>query len=260
MKYGICNLSVIPCRKEPADQSELVTQLLFGEAYSVLEVKEKWLKIKVLHDGYECFISANQHCEISEEEFQINEQQPVKPLVMDLFCLATNSETEQAFPIIMGSVLPQFNNGAALLANTPFQLDGAFHIPAKLPNRNVLIETAYMYLNAPYLWGGRTPLGIDCSGFSQIVYRSVGINLPRDAYQQAEKGVTLSFVEESEPGDLAFFDNDEGKIIHVGIILPDNYIVHASGSVRIDRIDHQGIYNVSTKKYSHKLRLIKKII
>lgn len=260
MKYGICNLSVIPCRKEATDQSELVTQLLFGEAYTVLEESAKWFKIKVLHDGYECYISANQHCEITSNEFQILENSKQITMVMDLFCLSTNTETSQAFPIIMGSLLPQFNNGQAILSNTAYQLDGSFHIPASVPNRNVLIETAYMYLNAPYLWGGRTPLGIDCSGFSQIVYRAAGIALPRDAYQQAEKGITLSFVEESEPGDLAFFDNDEGKIIHVGILLPDNYIIHASGSVRIDRIDHQGIYNVSTKKYSHKLRLIKKII
>ena len=117
-----------------------------------------------------------------------------------------------------------------------------------------------MYLNAPYLWGGRSAFGIDCSGFSQLVYKLQNYELPRDAYQQATIGQTLSFIEESEPGDLAFFDNDEGQIIHVGIMLENNYIIHASGSVRIDRIDHQGIYNVDTRRYSHKLRLIKKIL
>ena len=117
-----------------------------------------------------------------------------------------------------------------------------------------------LFLNAPYLWGGRSPFGIDCSGFTQIIYKSIGFKLPRDAYQQATIGQTLSFIEESESGDLAFFDNEEGKIIHVGIMLSDNKIIHASGKVRIDSIDHQGIFNAETNRYSHKLRIIKRII
>ena len=117
-----------------------------------------------------------------------------------------------------------------------------------------------MYLNTPYLWGGRGPLGIDCSGFTQMVYRLQGVELPRDAYQQAEVGTTLSFIEESEAGDLAFFDNAEGKIIHVGMILADNHIIHASGKVRIDRLDQQGVFNAEERTHTHKLRLIKSII
>ena len=123
-----------------------------------------------------------------------------------------------------------------------------------------LLETAYLYLNSPYLWGGKTPFGIDCSGFTQMVYRLNGYHLFRDASQQAKQGEALSFIEESEPGDLAFFDNAEGEIIHVGIIMRDNYIIHAHGKVRIDRIDHSGIFNVDSNQYSHNLRVIKKII
>jgi len=134
-----------------------------------------------------------------------------------------------------------------------------------LTNDNVdekdkVIDNAMMYLNSPYLWGGRTPFGIDCSGFSQMVYRLNGVDLPRDAHEQAEVGTTLSFVEESESGDLAFFDNNEGKIIHVGIILDSNSIIHASGKVRVDKIDQQGIFNQNSGIHTHKLRLIKKII
>jgi len=117
-----------------------------------------------------------------------------------------------------------------------------------------------MYLNAPYLWGGRSPFGIDCSGFTQVIYKLNGFKLPRDASQQATIGETLSFIEESESGDLAFFDNEEGNIIHVGIMLENNNIIHASGKVRIDKIDHQGIFNSETNTYSHRLRLIKKIL
>ena len=125
-------------------------------------------------------------------------------------------------------------------------------------DKKKLTKTAFMYLNSPYLWGGRTPLGIDCSGFTQIVYKINGVKLSRDANQQANQGQTLSFIEESEAGDLAFFDDPEGKIVHVGLLLEDNYIIHACGTVRIDRIDQSGIYNGET--HTHNLRMIKKLI
>ena len=127
-------------------------------------------------------------------------------------------------------------------------------------DKTMLVDNAMLYLNTPYLWGGRTTFGIDCSGFTQMIYRLYGKEIPRDAYQQAEIGTTLSFIEESEAGDLAFFDNNEGKIIHVGIILENNFIIHASGKVRIDRLDQQGIFNNEKRKHTHKLRIIKSII
>ncbi len=129
----------------------------------------------------------------------------------------------------------------------------------KLPKSH-LIETAIPYLNTPYLWGGKSPFGIDCSGFTQMVYKLNGYKLFRDASQQATQGEALSFIEESEPGDLAFFDNDEGKITHVGIIMEDNYIIHAHGKVRIDRLDHSGIFNYEMRNHTHRLRVIKRII
>jgi cell wall-associated NlpC family hydrolase len=121
-----------------------------------------------------------------------------------------------------------------------------------------LKEKALQYLDTPYLWGGKTACGIDCSGFSQQVYKSFGIRLPRDSYQQAEMGEVVGFLVEATCGDLAFFDNDEGRITHVGIMLNNHEIIHSSGKVRIDKIDHQGIINAETGVRTHKLRIIKR--
>ena len=160
-------------------------------------------------------------------------------------------------PIVIGSILPFFKSGHARINHDLYKFDGL--TTQGYVNKEKLRDNALIYLNAPYLWGGRSPLGIDCSGLTQMIYRLQGIDLPRDAYEQAKVGTTLSFVDESESGDLAFFDNDEGKIIHVGIILEENYIIHASGKVRIDRIDQQGIFNTEIGSHTHKLRLIKSI-
>ena len=145
--------------------------------------------------------------------------------------------------------------GSPILNHT---FEGAESVGHKVKSK--LVETAILYLNTPYLWGGKTPFGIDCSGFVQMVYKLNGFNVLRDASQQASQGEALSFIEESEPGDLAFFDNSEGDIIHVGIIMEDHHIIHAHGKVRVDLLDQSGIYNVDTKTHSHKLRVIKKII
>lgn len=259
MKYGICSLSVVPGRAEPSDKSEMVTQLLFGEVFSIYEEKRKgWKKIKTAYDNYECWIDEKQVTEISEEAYEaINEAEPI--VSGDLLSIVKNKNTNQLTPIVIGSTLPNFKDKNIHFSDLNFEFDGNEILPSA-PKKELIADHVLLFLNAPYLWGGRSPFGIDCSGFTQIIYKSIGFKLPRDAYQQAKIGQTLSFIEESESGDLAFFDNEEGKIIHVGIMLSDNKIIHASGKVRIDSIDHQGIFNAETNRYSHKLRIIKRII
>ncbi|MFQ3332759.1 MAG: hypothetical protein ACI84S_000839 [Thalassomonas sp.] len=253
MKYGISNLSIIPMRDEAADQAEMVNQILFGEHFKVLEIRKKWSKIRLAHDNYEGWVCNKQWIEIPEEDYKQLDKD-VSTITTDILDIITKEHHQ---PIVIGSILPTYKSGHALINNEMYKFDGL--TTPGFTQKEKLVENALMYLNAPYLWGGRSPLGIDCSGFSQMVYRLQGISLPRDAYQQAEVGTTLSFVEESEPGDLAFFDNKEGKITHVGIILADNHIIHASGKVRIDRIDQQGIFNTEIGSHTHKLRLIKSI-
>lgn len=253
MKYGISNLAIVPMRIEAVDQAEMVNQILFGEHFKVLEVRKKWSKVRLAHDSYEGWVCNKQWIEIEEDIYKQLDKE-VATIAIDILDIISKDHHQ---PIVIGSILPSYKSGHALINNEMYRFDGL--TTAGFTKKEKLVENALMYLNAPYLWGGRSPLGIDCSGFTQMVYRLQGVDLPRDAYQQAEVGTTLSFVEESEAGDLAFFDNNEERITHVGIILENNHIIHASGKVRIDRIDQQGIFNKELGTHTHKLRLIKSI-
>ena len=252
--FGICNLAIIPLRAEPSDRSEIVSQVLFGEHFEIIETRKQWSKIKLHFDNYEGWVDSKQYQIITASDFKTLSKESIV-LNSDLIEYITG-KNNLLIPIPLGATLSFLNHSE--INSEEFDFEGS-KIEGIKPKAN-LIETAFMYLNAPYLWGGKTPFGIDCSGFTQMVYKLNGYSLARDASQQSNQGEALSFIEESEPGDLAFFDNEEGNIIHVGIIMEDNYIIHASGKVRIDRLDHLGIYNAETNRHTHKLRVIKKII
>ena len=240
---------MIPMRKEISHKSEMVSQLLYGDTYRLIEKRKNWDKIRLDWDGYEGWVDHTQVYKISKENYDkitLTEMKVSTDLVNYIATLEN-----LLFPILIGSDL----RGLKTL-NHKFEGESQKHKKQK----KALTSTAYLFLNAPYLWGGRTILGIDCSGFTQMVYKINGIKLSRDAHQQALQGQTLSFIEESEAGDLAFFDDTEGKITHVGLLLENHYIIHASGSVRIDRIDQSGIFNLETQTHTHKLRFIKKLI
>lgn len=259
MQYGICLLSVVPCRKEPASTSEMVTQLLFGEHYTVLEQNDDWIRIRHAFDNYECWISAKQHSRISEATFLKLQKQTIF-YSSEIVQVLHNKLNFSNFPVTLGASLPFLKQSALQFENFEFSFEG--HVTEKGHKKNAqeIINTGLLFLNAPYLWGGKSPFGIDCSGFTQLTYKLNGYDLPRDAYQQVELGHPLSFVEEAEAGDLAFFDNEEGNIVHVGILLNNQQILHASGCVRIDNFDHYGIFNGDSKKYSHTLRVIKRVL
>jgi len=249
MQYGICNLSIVPVRIQPADASEMVTQILYGEYFKILEERGKWSRIRIAFDSYEGWIDNKQFLKIEEANYlDLISQKRVYSA--DLIEFLTD-DLGNLTSIPMGSIL-----------NSNYHLKNSFDGSAisGIKNKAHLIETALLYLNAPYMWGGKTHFGIDCSGLTQMVYMLNGYSLLRDSAQQATQGEALSFIEESEVGDLAFFDNSEGKINHVGIIMSDNYIIHVDGKVRIDRIDHSGIFNADLKRHTHQLRVIKKIV
>ena len=248
MTYGCCHLSLVPVRESASDKSEMVNQLLFGDVFEIIENKPKWVKIKSTFDNYEGWIDAKQYKLLEQNLFE-NFKNNQLHCSTDMVDYAQDSN-DHLIPILLGSSVKNMNsigyNSESQLSNGKIQ-------------RDKIVQTALLYLNSPYLWGGKSPFGIDCSGLTQMVYKICGIQLKRDASEQAKQGENLSFIEEALPGDLAFFDNSEGDIIHVGIIMKNNYIIHAHGKVRIDRIDHTGIFNNNIKNYSHKLRVIKHI-
>lgn len=257
MEYGICVLSAVPLRATAADSAEMINQVLFGECFEVLEKQKSWCLIKLQHDGYEGWLDNKQMQPISETYF-LSRHSEKAPCAVELIDIISNEKAGRFFPIIMGSYLPFLENGKVDMGNSSLNFSG--NSTHDIQPRAFMMEMAYQYLGSPYLWGGRTPLGIDCSGFTQMVYRLAGYALPRDSGEQAQKGQTLSFIEEAQAGDLAFFDNEEGKITHVGLMLSDNRIIHASGEVRIDQLDQSGIFNKEKGVHTHRLRVIKSVI
>ena len=260
MSYGIADLSIVPMRSEKSERSEMVSQILFGEVFEILEVDEKWVYVRMLHDRYEGWIDRKMYLEVTEE-FIGKYKAEVPVLATEVFNIVVKDGDYGNKLVVSGSVFPFFD-----ATTKKMQIGGdTYTLVSKMKDvgidslRDLIIGYALMYYNTPYLWGGRSPYGIDCSGLSQIVYRMAGIDLPRDASQQVTLGQNYSFLEEAMPGDLAFFGDETGAITHVGIIWEQNRI-HASGRVRVDKIDHQGIFNEDLKRYTHNLKVIKRIL
>ncbi len=260
MTNGVVNQSLAALRKEPFERSEMVSQLLFGEAFTILERFKGWIRISTLPDGYEGWID-EKLCVLLEKEQECLFNPTVHTVSNQLFLAKSDAEE---FPLRLcpgsslfyyDSISGSFSIGESnyISLNQPVeQLDGS--------PRELLVKLAQNYINSPYLWGGRSPYGIDCSGLVQILFKQIGINIPRDAGQQVNFGETVDFINMAKPGDVAFFDDEEGSIVHVGIIYPQGKIIHASGYVRVDFIDHQGIFSQNKQKYTHKLRVVKNLI
>lgn len=235
MNKGICTVAVAPLRAEQSHQSEMTSQLLYGETVDILETDGKFLKVRMHYDDYQGWVDAQQMGKISDEYF---EKRRTK-LVNNIF--ETYNTSQGKMLLSMGSEVNSEMGSAPVLTSKSIS------------------ETALQFLNVPYLWSGRSFFGVDCSGFVQLIYKTHGIVLPRDAYQQAELGEVLSFVEESKPGDLAFFENEDGLISHVGLMLNNSEIIHSFGKVRIDPLDSTGIFNKDLNKHTHKLRFLRSI-
>ncbi|MBN1132955.1 MAG: C40 family peptidase [Bacteroidales bacterium] len=253
MDKGIILSGFTPVRREPSEKSEMTSQVLFGETFDILESGKEWSLIKSDFDGFEGYISSQGIYRLFDTLYTAAGKQIACNQVTPVIRLKTN----QQILLPAGSVAP-------IIRDSRFEINGEFfgvnnHQDFLLPDSRVSIEKiAGLLISVPYLWGGRCGFGFDCSGLSQFLSRVRGFHLPRDSYQQALTGENVNFIHEALPGDLAFFDNMEGEINHVGIFLEQGRLIHASGYVRIDRIDQQGIFNMEKGKYSHHLRVIKR--
>lgn len=258
MTKSICTYGYIPVRHEPSEKSEMTTQILFGETYEVMGKADKWLRIKTDFDSYEGWIDAKLHVSLLDSEVESWIEAP-KWVAPGPFVKIVR-DTHTAPFIIPGGSSIWFNGSdlsSFVIGNNEYYLTSNYS-PSKRPGS--IEEIAMTFFQAPYLWGGRSFYGLDCSGFTQIVNKIYGRTIPRDASQQVELGETINFVEEAKAGDLAFFDNSEGRVTHVGICLGGGEIIHSSGSVRIDKLDHQGIFSLQKQAYTHSLRVIKRLV
>jgi len=273
MSHGICTLPLIPLRSEPSERSEMISQIVFGELFEIIETNESWSQICLLSDNYTgwctqkmlqflpdaVFEKYNQEIPVLTTSvispcFKLGDTQPQLFLPAGSRLYFTEMETGR-FPIIQNRT-PDISK----LEKTTWSIHPALISINEEYSCDDIISTASLFMNAPYLWGGKSIFGIDCSGFVQIVYSIHGYSLPRDARDQALCGETVADITKSRSGDLAFFANTEGQIVHVGFLTVGQKILHASGNVHVDMVDSNGIYSESLGKYTHHLHSIKRIL
>ena len=250
--------SIVPLRSHPAEDAEQLTQMLFAETCDIISEKCRWKQVKLHLDGQQGWVDSKMVSTLSEDEYNALEHSLAGAACVRLpMTYAVSGNNGQTLPLTAGTRLPNYNNGAFSMLGATFRIDPqAVAVTPLDMSSEELMTTVRFFLNTPYLWGGKNALGMDCSGFSQVVMSLFGITLPRNASQQAREGEEVPSLHEAQAGDLVFFNHadvnpEQTNISHVGILLDRERVVHCSGRVKVERIDSNGIFSVEIRDFQH---------
>lgn len=255
MQYGICLLSCVPLLRSPEFWGELASELLFGEHFEILDKQGVFAKVRMAYDAYEGWVDLRQTAPIDIDEF--NRLNAAIPAVSLDAVAATRIDGDQVM-VLRGSSLPFFDKGKCVVGGRKFSFAGNVRISNQPMTSEELLDVARSYLNTPYRWGGRTPFGIDCASFVQIVFKAFNIHLPRETFQQKQQGKKIGSITDAEIGDLAFFTSISEGLPHVGLLLGDS-VIHACGTVRVDAVDKTGLFDRRIEKYTYHLTDIRRV-
>ena len=275
VEYVIANATVVPVRENPSEGAEQLTQLLFGEVCEVLDRLPRWTKIRSLVDAQEGWVDFKMVSLTSEPSEQLALRVLNAPVVATPMAPATPMDGGADLLLTLGTRLPNYSHGTFEVLGQQYLIDptcvstaqrstGEADLQQSDLQRSDLATIAQSLLNAPYLWGGKNLMGMDCSGFTQVVYAAMGVNLLRNAREQMTQGELIPCLSDAQPGDLAFFDHADRdpkatNISHVGLLLSPTEIIHCSGCVHIDTIDEQGIH-LPDGELTHHLVQIKRYL
>ena len=253
--------SVIPVRAEAREGAEQNTQMLFGELAEVVEEQPRWRRIRLESDGQEGWVDAKMITPMTDKEYAAYKK-ALKTAATVAFPMAyaMSENNGQTIPLTAGTRLTKYKDGRFEVLGVGFRIDPSMVITAPMEmNQENLLKAVRFFINIPYLWGGKNALGMDCSGFTQTVMSLFGKALLRNASEQVTQGKSVKELARAKAGDLVFFDHEDGKISHVGIVIDPERVIHCSGRVKVEKLDSQGIFNAETGEYSHHLVAIRRV-
>lgn len=253
--HAIALHSIIPMRAEASEASEMLTQMLFGETCTVLEELPRWKRVRSDLDGQEGWVDFKMITPMSAAEYRTyyKEWRDTHARVLFPMTYAVSQNNQQTLPLTLGTRLPNYQpDGTFSVLGVQFRIDPNMVAPeAAILNEQNLLHVTRFLLNTPYLWAGKSALGMDCSGLTQVVHTLFGHELKRNAREQITQGRAIKQLRSAKAGDLAFFDHHDDRISHVGILLDSERILHCSGRVKVERIDSEGIYSTEMADGEH---------
>ena len=252
--------SIVPVRTEPREVAEQSTQMLFGELCTVLEQKPRWNRVKLLSDGQEGWVDAKMITLMSDDEYRTySKDLSSAARVVFPMAYAVSENNGQTIPLTAGTQLVRYKDGRFEVLGVGFRIEPSMvRVQPFAMNQENLMQAVRFFLNIPYLWGGKNAMGMDCSGFTQTIMGLFGKNLLRNASEQAKQGEAVASLKETQAGDLVFFDHEDGRISHVGIVIDPERVIHCSGRVKVEKLDETGIFSAEQGEYSHHLVAIRR--